>query len=158
MVKTASAAPPATNPPRGCTNLKLRQLTRRVSQHYDRIVGAAGLKTTQFSLLSHVVRLGPIRPGDLAEKMEMDASTLTRNLQPMVGHGWIEVGPGPDGRSRWVTATPAGREKRAEGLRQWKRAQLALNARLGEARVAELHALLDECLATINEPGEAEGG
>ena len=54
--------------------------------------------------------------------------------------------------SRWVTATPAGREKRDEGLRQWKRAQLALNARLGEERVAELHALLDDCLATLSEP------
>jgi DNA-binding MarR family transcriptional regulator len=158
MVKSTAVRSPAASPPRGCTNLKLRQLTRRVSQHYDRIVGAAGLKTTQYSLLSHIVRLGPIRPGDLAETMEMDASTLTRNLQPMVGNGWIEVGPGPDGRSRWVIATPAGREKRAEGLRQWKRAQLALNARLGEERVAELHALLDECLATINEPEGAAGG
>ena len=157
MVKSKDAAATAATgavpagPPRGCTNLKLRQLTRRVSQHYDRIVGVAGLKTTQYSLLSHIVRLGPIRPGDLAGKMEMDASTLTRNLQPLVGNGWIEVGPGPDGRSRWVTATPAGRDKHAEGLRQWKRAQLALNARLGEERVAELHALLDECLATIHE-------
>ena len=158
MVKSTNARSAAASPPRGCTNLKLRQLTRRVSQHYDRIVGAAGLKTTQYSLLSHIARLGPIRPGDLAEKMEMDASTLTRNLQPMVSNGWIEVGPGPDGRSRWVTATPAGRDKREEGLRQWKRAQLALNARLGEARVAELHALLDECLATINESEEAAGG
>ena len=158
MVKSANVRSPAAGPPRGCTNLKLRQLTRRVSQHYDRIVGAAGLKTTQYSLLAHVVRLGPVRPGDLAEKMEMDASTLTRNLQPMVGNGWIEVGPGPDGRSRWVTATAAGRDKHAEGVRQWKRAQLALNARLGEERVAELHALLDECLATINESEETAGG
>jgi DNA-binding MarR family transcriptional regulator len=163
MVKSLAARPavPAAvpaGPPRGCTNLKLRQLTRRVSQHYDRIVGAAGLKTTQYSLLSYVTRLGPIRPGDIAEAMEMDASTLTRNLQPMVANGWVVVGPGPDGRSRWVTATPAGREKHAEGLRQWKRAQLALNARLGEERVAVLHALLEECLATINESEETAGG
>jgi DNA-binding MarR family transcriptional regulator len=163
MVKSRAAKPAAparaaAGPPRGCTNLKLRQLTRRVSQHYDRIVGAAGLKTTQYSLLSYVTRLGPIRPGDIAAAMEMDASTLTRNLQPLVANGWVEVGPGADGRSRLVTATPAGREKHAEGQRQWKRAQLALNARLGEERVAVLHALLDECLATINEPGKAADG
>jgi hypothetical protein len=54
MVKPARNLRPAAGrgPPRGCTNLKLRQLTRRVSQHYDRIVGAAGLKTTQYSLLA----------------------------------------------------------------------------------------------------------
>ena len=89
-----AAQPAAQAAPRGCTNLKLRQLTRRVSQHYDRIVGAAGLKTTQYSLLSYVTRLGPARPGDIAAAMEMDASTLTRNLQPLVANGWVEVGPG----------------------------------------------------------------
>ena len=137
--------------PRGCTNLKLRQLTRRVSQHYDRIVGVCGLKTTQYSLLSHIARLGPLRPGDLAKAMEMDASTLTRNLQPLVANGWVEVGPGADGRTRAVTATAAGEAKRAEAQREWKRAQLALNRCLGEQRVAELHVLLDDCLAAITD-------
>jgi len=154
MVKAPTSTAVAQATPRGCTNLKLRQLTRRVSQHYDRIVGAAGLKTTQYSLLSYVTRLGPARPGDIADAMEMDASTLTRNLQPLVANGWVEVGPGPDGRSRWVTATPAGRAKHAEAQREWKRAQLTLNARLGEAKVVALHALLDDCLATINEKTE----
>ncbi|HEX2540298.1 MAG TPA: MarR family winged helix-turn-helix transcriptional regulator [Caldimonas sp.] len=142
--------------PRGCTNLKLRQLTRRVSQHYDRIVGTCGLKTTQYSLLSFVERLGPSRPGELAEAMQMDASTLTRNLQPLVAQGWVEVGPGSDGRSRVVAITPAGRDKRAEAQREWKRAQLALNRRLGEARLAQLHDLLDECLAEINRAPEED--
>ena len=45
-----------------------------------------------------------------------------------------------------------GRAKRLEAQREWKRAQLALNARLGAGRVAELHALLDDCLATLAEP------
>lgn len=144
--------------PRGCTNLKLRQLTRRVGQHYDRIVGAAGLKTTQYSLLSNVVRFGPVRPGDIADALEMDPSTLTRNLQPMVANGWLEVGPGPDGRSRWVTATPAGQAKRAEAQREWKRAQLTLNRKLGDARVVELHALLDDCLACITGIEEDQDG
>jgi len=136
--------------PRGCTSFKLRQLSRRVSQHYDRIVAGAGLKTTQYSLLSNIERLGPIRPSDLAAAMAMDASTLTRNLQPLVASGWVEVGPGADARSRLVTATAAGRGKRAEAQREWKRAQLALNEQLGTARVTALHALLDDCLGALN--------
>ena len=149
---SASGSVDATGLPRGCTNLKLHQLTRRVARHYDRVVAAAGLTTAQYSLLSHVVLLGPMRPGLLAQRMEMDASTLTRNLQALVAQGWIVVGAGDDARSRHVTATDAGRAKRVEAQRQWKRAQLALNARLGAARVAQLHGLLDECLALINEP------
>ncbi|MDP3821863.1 MAG: MarR family winged helix-turn-helix transcriptional regulator [Burkholderiales bacterium] len=143
--------------PVGCTSLKLRQLSRRVSQHYDRIVGATGLKTSQYSLLSHVVKLGPVRPGELAGHMEMDASTLTRNLQPLVAQGWVEIGPGDDGRSRFVTVTEAGRDKRAEAQREWKRAQFALNERLGVATVAQLHELLDQCLALMNQTsGDAD--
>jgi len=153
----AERTTPAPAGPRGCTNLKLRQLTRRVGRHYDRIVGACGLKTTQYSLLSQIVLRGPMRPGDLARVMEMEASTLTRNLQPLVGNGWIEIGPGADARSRSVAATPAGVVKRAEAQREWKRAQLALNRRLGEARVVELHALLDDCLALVAETeGDAD--
>jgi DNA-binding MarR family transcriptional regulator len=146
-----STRSPAVRTPVGCSSLKLRQLSRRVSRHFDRIVGAAGLKTTQYSLLSHVVKLGPLRPGELAEQMEMDASTLTRNLQPLVAQGWIVIGPGDDARSRFVTATDAGRAKRGQAQRDWKRAQLALNERLGEARVARLHALIDDCLAVMKE-------
>jgi len=138
--------------PTGCTNFKLRRLTRRVGRHYDRIVGAAGLKTTQYSLLTHIVALGRVRPGELARRMDMDASTLTRNLQPLVAQGWVEVGAGDDGRTRVVAVTAAGRAKRDEAQREWKRAQLALNDRLGEGRVAQLHALLDDCLALLDEP------
>jgi DNA-binding MarR family transcriptional regulator len=150
-VKQAPAAPPS---PYGCSSQKLRQLSRRVSQHFDRIVAASGLKTTQYSLLSTIVRLGPVHPGDLAAQLEMDASTLTRNLQPLVAQGWVVVGPGDDGRSRYVSATPAGRDKRAAAQREWKKAQLAFNARIGDDTVARLHALIDDCLARMNEPAD----
>ena len=131
--------------PQGCTNLKLRQLMRRVAQHYDAEVGKSGLRGTQYSLLSYVCKLGPVRPVDLAREMKVDASTLSRNLRPLVAAGWIELGPGADARSRSVQATDAGREKRHEAQRRWRVAQEALNAALGAERVVALHALLDEC-------------
>lgn len=135
--------------PRGCTNLKLRQLSRAVTRHYDAYVARTGLKNTQYSLLSHVVLLGPIQPVELARRMKLDASTLTRNLQPLLAQGWLEMGPGADGRSRTIAATEAGRAKRAEAQRAWKQAQLALNTQLGDARIVRLHELLDACLAEL---------
>ncbi|MFP5405793.1 MAG: MarR family winged helix-turn-helix transcriptional regulator [Gammaproteobacteria bacterium] len=136
--------------PRPCTNFKLRQLTRRVSQAYDQELGKAGLKTTQYSLLTHVLRLGPVRPGDVARAMTMDASTLTRNLKPLIAAGWLELGPGSDGRTRLVSMTAAGREKRAEAKRRWQVAQARLEQQLGGERVAALHALIDESLACLS--------
>ena len=131
--------------PQGCTNLKLRQLMRRVAQLYDAEVGKTGLRGTQYSLLSYVARLGPIRPVDLAREMKIDASTLTRNLRPLIDGGWLRQDAGPDARSRLVSVTEAGREKRQEAQRRWRVAQEALNDKLGPRRVVALHALLDEC-------------
>jgi DNA-binding MarR family transcriptional regulator len=144
---------PAT--PSGCTNLKLRQLGRVVARHYDAHLAGTGLKTTQYGLLSGIVTLGPVRPGELARAMKLDASTLTRNLQPLVEHGWVVLGPGGDARSRLVSATDAGRAKRIDAQRAWKRAQLALNERLGETRVAHLHAMLDDCLVRLEDDAAA---
>ena len=150
---------PATEPdkPRGCTNFKLRQLLRRVSQRYDAEMAQAGLKTTQFSLLSSLQSLGPVRPGDLAAAMAMDASTLTRNLKPLLAAGWVAQGAGADGRSRLVSLTDAGRAKRTEGLRCWRLAQQGMNNALGADRVVALHALIDQSLAVLAPlPGEAQ--
>ncbi|WP_421886407.1 MarR family winged helix-turn-helix transcriptional regulator [Methylibium sp.] len=151
---TLSASRPAVSTPQGCTNLKLRQLSRAVTRHYDAYVAPLGLKNTQYSLLSHVVKLGPLRPGDLARRMRLEASTLTRNLQPLLAQGWLTLGPGDDARSRLVDATDTGRAKRAEAQRAWKQAQIALNERLGAERVAALHMLIDDCLERLDGTGD----
>ncbi|MEJ8825573.1 MarR family winged helix-turn-helix transcriptional regulator [Variovorax humicola] len=143
--------------PRGCTNFKLRQLGRVVSRHYDAHVAASGLKTSQYSLLSHVIRLGPLRPVDLARAMNVDASTLTRNLKPLVAAGWLVQGEGADARSHLIAVTEAGIEKRKEAQVHWREAQLGLNKILGVERVMALHRLIDESLALLgaDEPAEA---
>lgn len=135
--------------PQGCTNLKLRQLMRRVAAHYDAEVGKTGLKGTQYSLLSYIAKLGPIRPGDLAAEMRVSPSTLTRNLRPLVDAGLAEISPGADARSRLVSVTPAGREKRQDAQRRWRVAQEGMNEMLGPRRVVALHAMLDECLELL---------
>ena len=141
--------------PQGCTNLKLRQLLRRVAQQYDAEVGKAGLKGTQYSLLAYVCKLGPIRQVDLARTMKVTPSTLSRNLQPLVAAGLLALEPGDDARSRRVVATEAGHDKRAEAQRRWRVAQETVNRRLGADRVVALHALLDECTGLL-EPAEEE--
>ena len=144
MTKTKSsitdAAPTA---PRGCTNFKLRQLLRRVSLVYDRAIADSGLKTTQYSLLSHVEKLGPITQAELAKAMAMDSSTLSRNLKPLQTAGWVAIQAGDDARSHALTMTVSGRKKRAEARALWKRAQLQLNDVVGLEDIVALHGLID---------------
>jgi len=147
---------PARPVPSGCSNFKLHQLMRQFDQFYDAELARAGMKTTQYSLLTHVVRLGPVRPGALAQAMKMQPSTLTRNLQPLVRSGWVEVNAGSDARSRSVTATDAGREKRVQAQRHWKQAQQQINRVLGETRVVALHAQLEQALELLTAHGQPE--
>ena len=140
---------PKTAQPQGCTNFKLRQLLRSVSRLYDAQLAQAGLKGTQYSLLSHVLALGPIAPHALARHMGMDASTLTRNLRPLIDQGWVLQGPGADGRVRSVTITPDGEAKQREAKACWRRAQQSLNGLLGDDTVAALHGLIDTAQARL---------
>jgi DNA-binding MarR family transcriptional regulator len=135
----------AAGKPQGCTNFMLRHLMRQVARRYDAELAACGLKTTQYTLLSQVLHLGPLRPGDLARELGLEPSTLTRNLRPMIEAGWIVQTAGEDARSRSVSITAEGRRKRAEAQHHWLRAQKQLNESLGAERVIALHALVDEC-------------
>ena len=145
----------ADTPPQGCTNFMLRQLLRSVSRLYDAEIAQAGLKGSQFSLLSHVQALGPIAPSALAERMGMDASTLTRNLRPLVDKGWVLQGPGADARGRSISITAAGLDKLTEARPHWKRAQQALNQRLGVDQVAQLHLLMRAAQQRLQEGTES---
>ncbi len=156
--RAAAPAPAEAVPaPRGCTNLKLRRLSRAVSRWYDEDVRSLGLKGSQYALLSHVVKLGPLQPGVLARALGLDASTLTRNLRPLIDAGWVTLNAGPDARSRLVVATPAGVALREQAQRRWRLSQERVNQALGPARVVALHALLDECTALLLAADEEEG-
>lgn len=139
--------------PVGCSHLKLRRLTRLVSRHYDSYLINCGLKTTQYSLLSTVVTLGPLAPVEIAGHLSVDASTLTRNLRPLLDAGLLAQSAGPDARSRRVAATPAGREKQREARAFWKRAQQDFNGRIGPDRVNALHELVESCRTLLEGKG-----
>ena len=82
-------------------------------------------------------------------------TAATRRPEPQCVAALIDAARLPEreaAAAHELASTLAGR------LRARKKAQLALNARLGETRVVALHALLDDCLATINEAGETVDG
>ena len=136
--------------PQGCTNFKLRQLLRSVSRLYEAQMAPTGIKTTQYSLLSHLLTLGPVAPSELAQQMGLDASTLTRNLRPLIDQGYAAQGPGADARSRQITLTDAGRAKHAQAKQHWKRAQLSLNERLGAEQVVALHTMIEQVQSALD--------
>jgi DNA-binding MarR family transcriptional regulator len=141
----------------GCTCARLRQLTRRLTQHYDACLAPAGLRVTQYSLLATVCRGGPATMSALATRMEMDRTTLTRDLKPLADAGLVEVAAGRDARERIVSATERGRRAWLAARERWRRAQDEVNRVLGAERVAALHELLDGSLTRLRAAPEKRG-
>lgn len=127
----------------GCTCFRVRKAARRVTQLYDHYLAGAGLRITQFSLLSHLRAAGPLTMTELADRMAMDRTTLTRNLRPLQRHGFVAIAVGDDRRRRELTLTPVGERAYKAGIVQWQKAQRAVLDELGSDTVSELHRLLE---------------
>jgi len=152
MSRALARPDPARPEVRGCTCNRLRRLTRRVTALYDHALAPCGLRVTQFSLLSNLLVLQTPALSVLAEAMDMERTTLTRNLRPLITAGWVTVQPGASARRREARLTPIGRAKWEQGKSLWRLGQNALNASLGEAEVARLHQMVDQCLPLLRNP------
>jgi DNA-binding MarR family transcriptional regulator len=121
-----------------CDCYCLRQATRRVTQLYDRALAPLNLRSTQYSLLSEIHRLGPISLNPLAEALVMDRATLGHNIRPLEARGYLMIAVGQDRRSREVSLTKAGKDVLAKGARLWRRAQLTFEEAIGRDESARL--------------------
>ena len=129
--------------PKDCNCLSLRQAMRHVTQFYDRILVAAGLRTTQFSILIKLQRLGPTSINGLAEALVMDRTTLGRNIQPLEREGLVAVRQGrTDRRSKELDVTDKGAARIKDAMHAWAEAQSRFESVFGAERSSDLRALL----------------
>jgi len=134
--------------PVACTGARLRRLTRRVTVFYEHYMRSSGLKLSQYSLLVQLSEV-PQSLGALAQRMEIDRTTLTRSLQPLLEQGLIRESSGADARQRLFVLSAEGARVRTMSRKQWRQAQLALEANLGRDFVANLHTQLEQALSRL---------
>jgi len=145
----------------GCSCLRLRRITRRVTQVYDRLMEPAGLSVGQFGLLARLygarARREVVPIGTLAERMGMDPTTLNRSLKPLEYLGFIDNGVDPkDRRRRIVRITEGGITKLRQAVPLWRKAQRQIDVALGVDTSVALNDLLELCyerLAKTNAGG-----
>jgi DNA-binding MarR family transcriptional regulator len=123
---------------RACASANLRKAARAVTQVFDEALAPSGLRITQFTLLVTSRLMGESTINELAERMAMDRTTLSRNLKPLVRSGLLEVRPGEDGRTRLVQITPGGERALEEAYPLWQQAQRETVSALGEERYEAL--------------------
>jgi DNA-binding MarR family transcriptional regulator len=132
---------------RSCACANLRRAARTVTQLFDEALARSGLRATQFTLLVTSRLMGVSIINELAERMAVDRTTLSRNLKPLVRGGLLEVRPGKDGRTRLVRLTPAGEQALEEAYPLWQQAQREIVGVLGEERH---EALLGDIVRTVS--------
>lgn len=110
--------------PGHCVSNNLQKTARAVSRLYAEEMRPSGLTRAQFPMLGYLEAAGPLPMSDLAARLYMERTTLTRNLRPLEEAGLVERPTATrDARVKLVAITPLGRRKLKEARRYWRRAQ-----------------------------------
>ena len=136
---------------RTCIAARLRMLNRVVTNSYDDALRPLGLKVSQLNILVATARFGLARPAQVCDILQLDASTLSRNVKPLQAHGWLEVVPEADARAQAFRLTPQGRRLIEKALPAWEDAQRQAHEWLGDEGIA----LLDEAARRAGMSGRA---
>src|SRR5881397_1621137 len=123
---------------RTCIAVRLRLSNRLVTNSYDDALRPLGLNVSQLNILIVTAKLGLARPAQVCEILQLDASTLSRNVKPLQAHGWLEVVPDEDARAQPFRLTPLGKRLIEKAVPAWEEAQRQATELLGEEGIALL--------------------
>ena len=121
-----------------CIAVRLRLLNRVVTNFYDDALRPLSLKVSQLNILVATARLGLARPVQVCDILQLDTSTLSRNVERMRAHGWLEVVPGEDARTQSFRLTTQGKRLIERAIPAWEDAQRQAGELLGDQGIALL--------------------
>lgn len=130
-----------TEPTPTCICIALRKSSRKLTAFYDAALEPTGVNIAQFSLLRKLRRHGTLSLTALGELVELDRSTLGRNLRVLEKMGLVQLGQGKDQRESVASLTAEGRDTLSRGDPLWDRAQADIAGRIGMDGVEKLLAL-----------------
>ena len=131
-----------------CNCLALRQAARHVTQLYDRHLAPAGLRTSQFSILAKLARLGPLSINELAGMMVLDRTATGSAIRPLERDRLVTIGAGADARVRIVSVTAAGKLRLQAAVPRWQEAQRQFDVAFGASDATRLRSVLARIVST----------
>lgn len=132
-----------------CLCASFRRASRALTQHYDEALRPLGLTPTQFTILQALSLTGSVPQGKLGEILAMDSTTLTRTLNIMARHGWVEKLPGNDRRERQLRLSQPGQAQLNHALPVWQKVQARLRRQLGDDPWQALLALTNKVTSVV---------
>lgn len=98
----------------------VRKTSRIVTQAYDFAFREIGITSSQFILLAAVENNNGNTLMTMAENLDMDRTTLSRNLVPLKIRHWVENNRIKDRRKTSYTLSETGRKKLQQAYVIWK--------------------------------------
>ncbi len=120
--------------------MRVRRLSRVVTRKFDEALRPLGITPAQLSLLVIIELHGPVAPSAVARYLDIEKSTLSRNLRLMNAAGWIH--DWSEGSEKRLELTAAGRKLLADAYPLWRQAQKKVRELLG-TRTAQTLGSLD---------------
>jgi DNA-binding MarR family transcriptional regulator len=121
-----------------CIATRLRMANRVITKVYDDALRPCGLKISQMAMLVLAQDRGLIRQSEVGAELQLDDSTLSRNLELMGAKGWLERVAADDARVHSYRLTEAGRTLLDKAIPAWRNAQGEAKQLLGDAGVQAL--------------------
>ena len=119
-----------------CIASRVRFLNRVITAIYDEALRPLDLTLNQLNTLVVLVKMNGCNAKKVGEFLQMDPSTVSRNLERMKQAGWIRFDPGEDARSFQLSVTKKGEKMLLKALPAWRKAQKEASAVLKEEGAA----------------------
>lgn len=138
-------------PLKNCVCRNLRMTTRITTQHFDKVFQTVGLTAPQFSLLAEITANESIAISELAERMLMDQTTVTRNIEILRKKGYVNVRTDDnDSRKRCISISENGEEKLNEAIPVWNNVQSLIEKEIGVEKFNDFLTTLGQIQNCIN--------
>lgn len=123
-----------------CVASRVRYLNRIMTSIYDQALRPLGITINQLNVLVAFSQMGQVSAKKVGSFLQMDPSTMSRNLERMRKAGWLRSIPGEDARTVLLSVTPAGSRLIEKALPYWQQAQTRAQELMGEPGI---HALIE---------------
>ena len=142
---------------RDCIGLRLRLLNRVVTNLFDEGLRSLGLKMSQLNVLVATAKLGVAHPARVCDILQLDVSTLSRNVERMRAKHWLEVVAADDARTQPFRLTDQGWRILERAIPAWEKAQKEAVQLLGGDVVAMLDRITKKVAGAGGRPKTEQG-
>lgn len=106
-----------------CLCTSLRKAAHDLTRYYDDALAPAGLTVTMYRLLKQCAEAPDRTVTGLAQRLELDRSTLGRNLRVLEREQLVTFAQGKDARHREAHVTRKGQDRLRQARPLWRAAQ-----------------------------------